>query len=261
MATFRSVVTAARTSGFGMALAGGLIGVPAALADHQFLIGSQAPANPSSFTLDFGPFGGQRTANITRTDLTLNLVQATGMARLTAYSQDVDPLLLPGDISTGDITVTIVPGTSTGTYNPATGTFTTTELYSISFTEDLSPFGLTSPVTLAGNSAGTIDFAGNTMQSQWAGVGQLANPSDPNNPITFTYTCTVNVATVTQPGCDGDANNDGVVNQDDLDLVLFGFGASTGQAGFDPLADFNGNGTVDQDDLDEALAAFGAACP
>jgi len=55
-------------------------------------------------------------------------------------------------------------------------------------------------------------------------------------------------------GCPGDADGDGSVDLDDLNLVLTNFGSSVeiGQSG-----DLDCNGVVDLDDLNEVLASFG----
>jgi len=52
----------------------------------------------------------------------------------------------------------------------------------------------------------------------------------------------------------GDANGDGFVNLEDLDLVLSNFGQATG------LGDVNGDGAVNLGDLDIVLSTFGASC-
>ena len=53
----------------------------------------------------------------------------------------------------------------------------------------------------------------------------------------------------------GDANNDGVVDINDLTIVLTNFGQSTGSWS---TGDFTGDGTVDINDLTIVLANFGA---
>lgn len=59
------------------------------------------------------------------------------------------------------------------------------------------------------------------------------------------------------PRCPGDADRNGAVDQDDLDLVLFNFGTPqpTGTNG-----DVDDDGDVDQDDLDMVLFNFAAPC-
>ncbi len=86
-------------------------------------------------------------------------------------------------------------GTSSGTFDVTTARFDTTEVYAISFNGDLSDFRLESPVILSSTSAGTpiLDsIGGGIVRFAWAGVGDLANPSDPNQRLNFSYTCTVN---------------------------------------------------------------------
>lgn len=51
----------------------------------------------------------------------------------------------------------------------------------------------------------------------------------------------------------GDLNGDGVVNGDDLKLVLSHWGTRVGQPGFDVRADVNGDGVID--DLDARAEA------
>lgn len=54
--------------------------------------------------------------------------------------------------------------------------------------------------------------------------------------------------------CPADVNQDGVVDLDDLDMVLSNFGLATSEG------DTNGDGVVDLDDLDTVLSAFGTEC-
>jgi len=59
--------------------------------------------------------------------------------------------------------------------------------------------------------------------------------------------------------CPGDATGDGLVNADDLLVVLAAFGTSvSGGAG---AGDFNGDGQVNADDLLVVLGDFGGTCP
>lgn len=55
--------------------------------------------------------------------------------------------------------------------------------------------------------------------------------------------------------CPGDLNNDGLVDADDLGLLLTAFGCSS-----DCDADLNSDGVVDADDLGILLGAFGVGC-
>lgn len=59
--------------------------------------------------------------------------------------------------------------------------------------------------------------------------------------------------TITNGDCDG--NN--VVDLGDFDIIAAAFGTTSGDIGFDPLADLNGDLTVDLGDFDILAAAFG----
>jgi len=241
-------------------LAAAILSTTTAFAERSFLLAEQNQALQSSFTLDFGPeFGGPATTNITTTTYTLEVNEAAGAARFIDYYQTAEPLTLPGGANTGDLTITIVPGSSHGTYLPD-GAFATSELYAIAFTGDLSLYGLTSPVYLPGDSSGVVSNGDNSISSLWDGQGQLPNPFDPGNFITFTYRCEVHTVFAPQTPCDGDIDGDGLITQSDLGALLASYGASTGDAAFNPLADFNSDGSVNQDDLGVLLAGFGTAC-
>ena len=192
---------------------------------------------PSTFTLEFVGFG-DTIAEIARTNLTLQLDPDAGTASLVNYYQDVDPLILPGGISTGALTIEIAWGSSSGTYNAATGEFSTNETYLIHFENDLSAFGMTSPAVLPGSSTGTLIRDGGDptigkIQLDWAGSGLLNNPFDPANPLQFNYTCNVATdfeqvpATEVCPnaGCDAtDLDGDCAVGLSDVAGVLSAFG-------------------------------------
>ena len=64
---------------------------------------SQDSARVSSFSLNFGDAGGVANALIAQTDLTVEVDADTGSARLLDYQQEIDPLILPGGFSTGNI--------------------------------------------------------------------------------------------------------------------------------------------------------------
>lgn len=173
----------------------GLAAVASAQAGPLSIVTNENPASPGAFTLNFGDFGIVTSSNITSTTYELSVDPVDGTARFVSYLQHVQPLALPGGISTGDITVQIVDGSSSGTFDPFTRTFTTTELYEIHFTGDLSAFGLTSPVHLPSSSVGELAvdaLAGGAVTMDWSGFGQLANPFDPTTPLSFTYRCAVN---------------------------------------------------------------------
>lgn len=173
-----------------------------ASAEPVALVATQAPTPASSFILDFGPYGGVASANISQTDFSLEIDASVEMARFVQYKQFVEPLTLPGGISTGNIRVEVVPGTSTGTLNVLTGAFTTEELYAVHFDGDLSAYDLTSPVFLPSASAGTLKLSaltGGDVVMAWAGTSQLTNPFDPSTQISFDYTCAVRASFSPEP--------------------------------------------------------------
>jgi len=155
----------------------------------------QNPAVDSFFTLNFAGFGGPASAEITTTNMTLEVDTIEGAARFVGYQQNVGALTLPGGFSTGAIHVEIVPDSSVGTFDSATGEFTTTEYYAVHFEGDLSAFGLTSPVILPSTSTGSVSVTaleGGDVVLDWSGEGVLPNPFDPQGePLTFNYTCSV----------------------------------------------------------------------
>ena len=162
----------------------------------------QAPTPASSFSLDFGAYGGIASARISQTDFALEIDADLGTAQFTQYQQFVDPLLLFGAFDTGNIRVEVVPGSSAGTLNVLTGEFTTQELYDVYFDGDLSAFNLTSPVRLPSTSAGTVTLTaltGGDVIMAWAGTSQLPNPFDPSTFIPFRYTCSVQAAFAPEP--------------------------------------------------------------
>lgn len=238
-------------------------GAGAAQAGEVLHIADQNQSVQSSFTLDFGSMGGKVTSIITETQFVLGLDADLKTARFLTYNQSVEPLTLPGGISTGDLTITIVPNSSSGTFAPRSGEFSTNEFYSIAFTGDLTPYGLTSPVYLPGDSAGKVTYATNTtgeVELVWDGAGQLQNPQNPQMPINFTYVCKVNATFFATPKCATDLNNDGNTDQQDLGLMLAAYGSTTGQPNFLPAADLNGDGVIGQQDLAGVLAVYGSAC-
>ncbi len=188
------------TTGRSMMTCAALVGLAAASSAQLTharpisIVTSENPAQPGAFTLDFGELGGVARSSITSTTYELNIDTAHGTARFVSYLQHVEPLTLPGGLSTGNITVEIVPDSSSGFYDASTSTFTTTEVYAIHFTGDLSAFGLTSPVLLPSSSVGAVAIdpvEGGEVTMDWDGIGQLANPFDPSSPLTFTYRCAV----------------------------------------------------------------------
>jgi hypothetical protein len=124
----------------------------------------------------------------------LQVDSETGTARFAHYYQEVDALTLPGGLSTGNLTIEILEGSSTGTYDYLTGEFTTSETYLVYFEGDLSAFGLESPVAMPGESLGTVQFDGTdgAIILDWDGAGMLMNPFSPGEYIDFSYFCTLN---------------------------------------------------------------------
>jgi hypothetical protein len=156
------------------------------------IVTNEDPAGPGAFTLNFDALGITARSNITSTTYELSVDPILGTARFVSYLQHVQPLTLPGGFDTGDITVRIVEGSSTGTYDVLTRTFSTSEEYEIHFTGDLSLLGLTSPVVLPSSSLGELivdPVEGGEVAMNWNGTGQLG---DPSAPLEFTYTCAVN---------------------------------------------------------------------
>src|SRR5262249_42554106 len=148
-------------------------GLPMSTAAEVVIPAGQDPALTSSFTLDFGVFGVSN-AEIASTTMELAVDPVTEQARLGSYHQQIAPLTLPGGISTGHLTVEIVPGSSAGAFTrgAATGRFNTAEIYRIHFTGDLSAYGMTSPIDLPGASAGVARFTSSTagtIDMDWDG--------------------------------------------------------------------------------------------
>jgi len=178
------------------------LGPSQASAQEVSILAGDNPALPSSFSLNFMDFGSVSSANISLTDIELAVDADAGTARFVRYYQEVEPLVLPGNISTGNLVIEVVEGSSAGTYDDAQGRLATDELYIIHFDGDLSAFGLESPVFLPGASAGNLVVSardGGSLDLDWVGEGELANPFDPLTPIRFSYTCTVNAAFMPTP--------------------------------------------------------------
>lgn len=157
------------------------------------------PDESSFFAVDFGD--GLRSAQISATNFTLQVDTASGEASFLSYDQQADPILLPGDISTGNITITTIPSESHGTVWDEGGNlrFSVTDTYLIYFEADLSAFGLTSPQEVVSTSDGLVQFgraALGTISVDWAGEGQFG---DPENPTYFDYICQVRTIIVPEP--------------------------------------------------------------
>ncbi|MFQ5412887.1 MAG: hypothetical protein ACE5E6_00370 [Phycisphaerae bacterium] len=252
-----------RTDGVGRLLCAGMMGavvtVGVARGESKYLVCDDHPKLDNFFTLDFNdpdqPFNPDLVtqAFISTTYYVLDIDPDAGTARFVDYHQDVDPLLLPGGISTGAITIGIVPDSSSGTFDPETGAYTTTELYEIFFEGDLSLFGVESPVVLESTSNGIVGFdtaVTGTILMEWAGTdtGTLENPQNPGEPLTFSYTCQVN-AQFAQAGT-GDFDADIAVDiQDYLAFRACFTGPTTNPVGSACAAgDFDLDGDIDLDD-------------
>lgn len=147
----------------------------------------------TGFNLNFPGLGIDSTSNVFYTRYQLEIDEDAGTARFVNYEQEIEPLLLPLGISTGRLSVRIT--SSEGTYDKATRTFRTNDVYEIRFTNDLSTFGFETPVNLPAVSSGKLDAAvGNVqhVEMNWSGDGELQNESKPDEPYQFTYSCKVN---------------------------------------------------------------------
>ncbi|MCG8407446.1 MAG: hypothetical protein MI923_19780 [Phycisphaerales bacterium] len=147
----------------------------------------------TDFSLNFPGLGISSTSNVFYTRFNLEIDDETGAARFTDYNQQIESLTLPLGITTGRIQVRILE--SNGTYDPQSQTFVTNDVYEITFANDLSTFGFSSPEILPATSRGTVRGGANNAQNvelQWEGSGQFENESNPAEPFEFTYTCNVN---------------------------------------------------------------------
>lgn len=167
----------------------------AARANVLALSAIQAPTPDSTFTLSSG---GQPLPSsfISNTNFTLQVDDQprAGSAQFLNYYQTVAPLTLPdgqgGYVNTGNLTVEIEPGTSSGgSYDVASGLFTTTETYRITYTGDLTAIGLGNGgfVEFPSTSSGVISFdpvipGVGTIHQQWSGT---------YSPLGLDYTCEV----------------------------------------------------------------------
>jgi len=85
-----------------------------------------------------------------------------------------------------------------------------------------------------------------TLSGQW-GTGSFVL----GEPELFEFTASFTTAST---DCPADVNGDGVVDLNDLNLVLVNFGQETSEG------DTNGDGFVDLNDLNAVLVAFGTTC-
>jgi hypothetical protein len=229
----------------------GVVMSAASAADLRSLDASGDETAPNQFTLDFGD-GTPRSAQITDTYYDLQIDATTGTARFTRYEQFIDPIEIPIGpgvfLSTGELTVRIVPGTSTGNYVPGTGVFSTSEQYEISFTGDLSALGFFSPVILPSTSTGQIVFdtpSDGRIGQTWEGDVMVG-------PIPLGYQCQVN--TIFSQRLVGDLNCDGQVSTSDINSFVTAITNPSAYAATHPtcdihLADFNGDGRVTVGDI------------
>lgn len=209
------------------------------------------PAAPNFFTLDFGD-GQPRDALISDTTYDLRIDADAGTARFVSYDQAIEPIDIPIGpgvfISTGDISVRVVPGSSSGSYAAGTGAFTTTEQYEISFTGDLSAIGFLSPVVLPSSSSGTVIYTGaqsGTIEQLWDGETFVG-------PVLLHYQCRVS-STFSQR-FPGDLNCDNGVAVSDIDSFVQALVDPKGYSAAHPtcdaaLADINGDGYVTVGDI------------
>ena len=191
-----------RLAGRAAASVAGLLAASGVAAAPVSVVAVEDPIRQSSFSLDFGAFGGVASAAITQTDFSLELDADAGTAKFVQYLQDVDALILPGGFSTGRIKVEVVEGSSTGAFDARRGEFNTTELYAVHFEGDLSAFQLQSPVILPSTSSGVVALStetGGSVLMDWTGRGQLPNPFLPETFLEFAYTCQVSAAFAPEP--------------------------------------------------------------
>lgn len=251
----------------------GLLGASSAstsVADCLRLAASNDPGQQNAFTLTFAPeFGGTRTANITSSEILLEVCSDTGQARFIDYYQEGEPLTLPDGASTGDLTI-LIDDSQSVSFAPATGIFETNDLYAIHFTGDLSAYQIGSPFVLPDNSVGTVNFetpSSGTINMDWTGGAALPNPFVPGEFIPFTYACVVNARfTVQTPcanaavGCSaGDVDGNCQVDLTDLGHTLASFGSS-GARIRPSHGDLDRDRDVDLTDLARLLAEFGNNC-
>jgi hypothetical protein len=171
---------------FGVLLVAQAAGAPLTLNTEQ------NPALESSFTLDFGEYGGARTALISGTEFDLEIDPANANAQFLNYSQNVDPLTLPGGFSTGNIAITIDESLS-GEFDRTTGVFTTNDVYAIHFDGDLSAYGIESPFILPGSASGVVSFdsvSTGYADMEWEGEAMLESPFRADK-IVVKYTCSI----------------------------------------------------------------------
>src|SRR5262245_44313935 len=96
--------TAALTGRLTMSACAALIGFAAAASAQSArplsIVTNENPAEPGAFTLNFGGLGLNAVGHITTTNYELSVDPVRGTARFVSYLQHVQPLVLPGGIST-----------------------------------------------------------------------------------------------------------------------------------------------------------------
>lgn len=269
-------MTRARKMGLGLGAATlGILAGPVLAAPQTFLgAGADPEVHPSFFTLEF-PGLGETVSDIAYTEFDLEVDPDTGVARFLWYYQEAGSLDLPTGnpdfpvIPTGALTIRIVPGSSSGSFDDETEVFTTSEDYAIYFENDLSVFGFDSPALLPGSSTGDLSVvgaAGGVLTLEWGGSGELVNPSNPAETIPFLYTCNVSADVSAAPSCavndcdTGDVTGDCMVDSQDLTQVLQSFGAAGLQIPARDAGDVNYDGVIDSTDLSLLLKNFGNDC-
>ena len=183
-----------------------LLGVTHAAPQTFFATLDQSPGFESSFTFDFGG-GFLESAAISDTEFTLEVdadISPAGSATFLNYAQQIESINLPDPtggataIPTGMLTVEVLEGTSgVGSYDAATGNFTTSEIYRITFEGDLSAYGLTGGfVDLPSQSSGTITVEDGITRitQEWEGSYTF-----PDTQVSVAYTCRVNTQVVPEP--------------------------------------------------------------
>ena len=223
----------------------------AAAPDYAIAHNNPDPQAVSSFTLDFGDFGGETQAIISETDIVMRYEFAAqnGTSRFLDYDQNVDSLTLPGGLETGAIRIEILESENVSfEFDPNTGIgeFVTNDVYAVHFEGEI---GIESPFVMPASSNGQIIFDGDDhgrIEMQWEGEGLLGD--DPQTAIPFFYTCLIRtVFSIAEQGdFDGDSR---------IGLVDFGFFqlcySGNDQAypdGVCEMADFDRDGDVDEID-------------
>lgn len=243
-----------RTLGIGLAAFAMLAATNWILAEPTYLIARENAETPGFFSLSFEGIGVPASAEISRTEIVLQLNCADQSTQFLDYQQDVGSLTLPGGFSTGAIHVSLA-STRDGECDEDAGEFVTDHDYAIAFAGNLSAFGLASPVYLPGISVGTIAYDSQvtgTIEMEWEGVGALPNPFIPGEFLNFRYTCSV-VSLFRIPG-PGDLDGDTDVDLRDVAFVQNCFSADEAhKGGRCNLLNQNGNAGVDLDDAYTAL--------